>query len=145
MYISKQSTKQMPYYHRYPEYCITMTIAASKLYRDNIPIVLEKGPCYKNYVATRQHISRSIIRHGWSAVCQQVPQRKIHKYGGSAFMTCINLRPYGRQLLNSQKGGVSLDWPCLETLMSLKLTPLRPAFFDCYSCLGGGYIGATTT
>ena len=28
------------------------------------------------------------------------------------------------------KGGVSLDWPCLDTLLLFKLTPLPPALFD---------------
>ena len=43
--------------------------------------------------------------------------------------------PLSRLLLISQKGGVSLDWPCLDTLLLFKLTPLPPALFDCYGCL----------
>ncbi len=42
---------------------------------------------------------------------------------------------YGILLLISQKGGVSLDWPTLDTLLLFKLTPLPPALFDCYGCL----------
>ena len=41
----------------------------------------------------------------------------------------------GRLLLISQKGGVSLGWPCLDILMLFMLTPLPPALFDCYGCL----------
>ena len=45
-------------------------------------------------------------------------------------------KPYGRLLLISQKarekGGVSLDWPSLDTLIMLfRLMPLPPALFDC--------------
>ena len=39
-------------------------------------------------------------------------------------------------LLFSQKGGVSLDWPCLDTLLLFKLKSLTPALFDCYGYLG---------
>ena len=42
---------------------------------------------------------------------------------------------YSRLLLISQKGGVSLNWPCLDTLVLVKLAPLPPALYDCYGCL----------
>ena len=50
-------------------------------------------------------------------------------------MTWINLTAAARLLLISQKGGVSLDWSCLDTLLLFKLTPLHPALFDCHGCL----------
>ena len=109
-------------------------------------INIQTGPCYRNYVATLEHISREIIMHCWSAVCQQFPQTRPFTSDQNEDIEgrCTHMEgprlwhldtPYGRLFLYSQKGGVSLDWPCLDTLMLYKLTPFNPYLFDCYGCL----------
>ena len=47
----------------------------------------------------------------------------------------IGSQPYGRLLLIPEKECGSLDWPCLDTLLLFKLTPLPSDLFDCYGCL----------
>ena len=77
--------------------------------------------------------------HSWSAVCQQFPQTLpfTMKEDTQIWRVCVNDmdKRYDRLLLISQKGGVSLDWPCLDILMLFKLTPLPPDLFDCHGCL----------
>ena len=59
--------------------------------------------------------------------------RKIHKYGGSALMTCIGVQPLRQTTFNFSEGR------CLPRLAlhryTFKLTPLPPDLFDCYGCL----------
>ena len=94
-----------------------------------------------------------ILPLSYRAVCEQFPHTLVH----SQVITMKILKedtqrrrvydmdkPYGGLLLISQKGILSLDWPCLDTLLLFKLMPLLPALFDCHGCLRK-YVGATST
>ena len=70
-------------------------------------------------------------------VHSQVITMKTLKEDAQIRRVCVydTYKPYGRLLLIFQKGSASLDWPCLDTLLLFKLTPLPPSLFDCYGCL----------